>query len=156
MPARRHPSNVRRLMGLPERPAPNAGGVGTPSPPAWLPREAKAEWRRVVEACASYPTWIQRVDRAVLATFCMSWAVYAEAAKDVAVRGALVPARSSADHARAGGALVKNPAVQVMRDAAATLKGLAAQLGFTPESRQRLTRGDFEPEAPNDLLGAIS
>jgi hypothetical protein len=51
--------------------------------------------------------------------------------------GALVPGRPSADAARGeDGALVKNPAAQLMRDATAQLRALAIQLGFTPEVRE--------------------
>ncbi len=96
----------------------------------------------MVEATAAYPTWLQRADLAALANYCMAWAMWSAAAQDVAVRGALVPARSSADTAR--GAKVKNPSLQVMRDASVQLRAWAKELGFTPDSRGRVDLGEVE------------
>jgi P27 family predicted phage terminase small subunit len=120
-----------------------------------LPREARAEWRRVVKACAAWPTWLQTVDRAALSAYCTAWATFQAAAKDVAERGPLVPGRSSADQARP--ALVKNPAVQVVRDAQQALRQWARELGFTPDARGRVDLGDREDHDagrgdPNRLL----
>ncbi len=141
MPTPRTPNNLRVLRGDPAKPAPNTAGIGVPNPPSWLGREARSEWRRVLRACAMYPAWLQRVDHAVLTAYCVQWSVFRKAAEDVEKRGPLVPARSSADQARDEEALVKNPAVQVARDAAVQLRALARELGFTPDARQKLDVG---------------
>lgn len=146
MPARSTPPGLRLLHGLPPREAPNTVGLTAAGaqlrPPAWLPREAKNEWRRIVDAVRDYPTWLQRADRAGLVAYCMAWSTFAEAAKDVAKRGPLVPGRSSADQARSDDPpLVKNPAVQVMRDASAQLQRWCRELGFTPDARGRVDLG---------------
>jgi len=75
----------------------------------------------------------------VLAGHCTSWATFTVAAADVAARGILVPGRSSADTARQDDAgLVKNPSVQIMRDAQTQLRAWAKELGFTPAARGRI------------------
>lgn len=156
MPAKRSPTKLRALRGLPAAAARNTGGIGSSvAPPEWLPAGAKAEWARVVSACAQYPTWLQEIDRAALAGYAMSWHTFAEAARDVVDRGVLVPGRSSADAARA--AMVKNPALQVMREAQASMRAWARELGFTPDARCRIDRGVQETPDPHrdDLLSAL-
>ncbi len=124
-----------------------------PSPPSWLPREGKAEWRRIVAAVEAWPGWLRSTDRAALVAYCAAWAVWVEAMRDVAERGALVPGRSSADAARDGAGLVKNPSVQVARDAAVSLRSWARELGFTPDARGRIDLGAFDPPdaSPDDF-----
>ncbi|HVL99333.1 MAG TPA: phage terminase small subunit P27 family [Egibacteraceae bacterium] len=138
------------LEGSRPRPAaPNlGGGLGTPAAPKWLPRVGKAEWRRIVRACAGHPTWLQEVDVALLTAYCATWATYLDAARDVAERGALVSGRSSADK----GALVKNPAAQIARDSATQLRNLARELGFSPDARGRVDLGQREAPSRDDLL----
>src|SRR5262245_889783 len=46
---------------------------GAPTCPAWLSKEAKAEWRRAVRLLASVGL-LQKVDRALLACYCDCWA----------------------------------------------------------------------------------
>lgn len=156
MPARRKTNRLRALSGESERHAANlGGGIGAPEPPKWLDRHGKAEWRRVVKACAAYPTWLQQVDRAALSAYCTAWSTFLAAAKDVAERGPLVPGRSSADEARP--ALVKNPATQILRDAQEALRKWARELGFTPDARGKVELGDREdddgdPRSPERLL----
>jgi len=152
MPQRRKPDHLRTLHGQQPRAgrAKRAGGVDRydADPPTWLAREGKAEWRRLLKATAAYPTWLQEVDRGGLACYCALWAELVEAATDVAKRGSLVPGRSSADQARGGDGgeaiLVKNPSVQVMRDAQAALRAWSKELGFTPDARSKVERGSIE------------
>ena len=138
MPARRKPAKVRELHSSRPRPlSPELPDLSnTPEAPEWLPDAAKNEWARVIEVCSRYDGWLQQVDRAALSAYCMSWATYEATAKDVAERGVLVPGRSSADEA--AGALVKNPAVQIMRDASISLIRWCKELGFSPDSRGRI------------------
>jgi P27 family predicted phage terminase small subunit len=141
MPARRTPPAMRLLTGQAPTYPPNlGGGLGAPDPPRWLSREGRAEWRRVVKACEDWPTWLQEVDRAALSAYCSAWSTFVDAAKDVAERGPLVPARSSAD----GDAKVKNPAVQIVRDSSEAMRKWSRELGFTPDARGRVDVGQRE------------
>lgn len=63
----------------------------------------------------------------------MAWSIYEAAAQDIAERGVLVPGRSTAD--AVSGTMVKNPSVQVARDASVALLRWCKELGFTPDSR---------------------
>lgn len=91
--------------------------------------------------------WLQKVDRGALEMYVMSRWTYREAAQDVAQRGAMVPARSSAD----GDAKVKNPATQVMRDSQAAARSWAVELGLTPRSRASIDLG-FEDVDDDGIL----
>lgn len=152
MPQRRTPNAIRVLRGAPERSTVTAVGLGAPQPPTWLEREARDEWCRVVRATASYPTWLTEVDRAALVGYCTAWSTFVAAAKDVATRGPLVPARSSADRAREESAMVKNPSVQIARDAAATMRAWCVQLGFTPDARGKIEQGEWDDSDPDGIL----
>jgi len=118
------------------------------SPPAWLDGVAKAEWRRI-QKLTQHDNSIQVVDRAALTGYCCAWSLLVASSKDIAKRGALVPARSSADKAKDGPALVKNPSLQVQRDAQSTLKTWCVQLGFSPAGRNGL---DIKPTPDHDAL----
>ncbi|MFJ8269473.1 phage terminase small subunit P27 family [Streptomyces sp. NPDC094154] len=149
----RKPNRLRVLHGQAPRTAPMAGGpLGTPDPPDWLPETAQEEWQRVVEACAAHPTWLQHGDVAILTAYVATWATWLEAAQDVARRGALVPGRSSADDddGEGGRRLVKNPAVQIARDAATQLRALCRELGFSPDARRRVDVGALEDDNDAD------
>lgn len=143
MPARRTPDALRLLSGavLPTRKVAPALAL---EPPIWLDDVARAEWIRLVTATRRYDRWLTETDEPALTAFCTQWSVYVAAAKDVAARGPLVPGRSGAD----GGALVKNPAVQIMRDAQNALRGWVSQLGFSPDARGRVNLS--EPHAGSD------
>ena len=145
MPNRRKTNEVRLLHGEEPRHHPNlGGGLGTPDAPSWMDRAAKREWRRAVRACADYPTWLQEVDRAALTAYCVAWSTFLQASQDLAERGVLVAGRSSADEAR--DALVKNPSVQIARDAQEQLRRWAQQLGFTPDARSKVDLGQRETD----------
>jgi P27 family predicted phage terminase small subunit len=138
VPGRRKPTKVRELHS--SRPRPSSPELpdlsNSPEVPEWLPEAARAEWERLIEVCGRYDGWLQQVDRAALSAYCMSWATYEAAAKDVAERGVLVAGRSSADEA--AGVRVKNPAVQIARDASISMLKWCKELGFTPDSRGRI------------------
>lgn len=146
MPTPRTSIALRLLSTGLSDPAKNLSiGIGSPKPPAWLPREAKAEWRRIIEVCSHYPVWLQHADRAALVAYCVAWATYRAAAEQVAKDGPLVPGRSPNDHARGG--LVKHPGLQVLRDQGEAMRRWSREFGFTPDSRQRITIGpDEEPD----------
>ncbi|KUO19668.1 phage terminase small subunit P27 family [Streptomyces dysideae] len=153
----RKTNRLRILHGQPPRAAPIVGGpLDLPDPPDWLPEAARDEWIRVTEACATYPTWLQHGDVAILTAYCATWATWLEAAQDVARRGALVPGRSAADAAgtddEGGPRLVKNPAVQIARDAAVQLRALCRELGFSPDARRRVDVGDLQTDDDADRL----
>lgn len=62
-----------------------------------------------------------------------------EAAKDLKKRGILIPS------AREDGALVKNPALQILRDNSAAFNRYAAEFGMDPQNRSRIDLpGDSE------------
>ncbi|MFI1951979.1 phage terminase small subunit P27 family [Streptomyces xinghaiensis] len=147
MPQPRKTNALRMLHGQAPRTAPVIGGpLGLPDPPDWLPPAGQEEWVRVTQVCNARPGWLQDGDVALLTAYCHTWATWLEAARDVARRGALVPGRSSADAAgdEDGPRLVKNPAVQIARDAAVQLRALCRELGFSPDARRRVDIGDID------------
>ncbi|WP_419994768.1 phage terminase small subunit P27 family [Streptomyces boninensis] len=116
--------------------------------PAQLDRAGKAEWKHLAEQHAAYPTRVRETDRAAVVAYCSWWSAFDAAQRDIAKRGALVEGRSSADAARGGAGLVKNPSVAAMRDASTQLRYWARELGLTPDAR---ARQGLQIEEPEDL-----
>ena len=103
----------------------------TPERPDYLSPVAVEEWDRVVPELERLGL-LTIVDGGALAAYCESYALFVAAAIDVRERGPLIPGQ------RGRGELVRNPSVQSMRDAAATMRSYASEFGLTPQARARM------------------
>lgn len=128
----------------------------TEHPPDWLPREAKAEWRRLTAEFRRIPDLVQRPDRATFIAWCQEWSKYVDASRDINEHGAvlLVEAGESVD-GRILYKTSKNPNCIVARDSLAQIIALASRFGLTPGDRARLNigkEGAVEHDPLDDLL----
>jgi P27 family predicted phage terminase small subunit len=95
--------------------------------PAWLPKDAKAEWRRVLPLLAARQV-LTGADLMAFASYCAAVGQLIEAQKIVAREGLTFMGATGPK---------KHPAVAVMNDAQTQARLLAAELGLTPVSRSR-------------------
>lgn len=118
----------------------------TPTPPDYLDADARAVWDELaVDHFAK--VGVTHWDSIALGVYCTSVVLHRRAAATINQTGVLL--RNRGDH---GDALVKHPALQIVRDQAAIIRAFGAEFGLTPSSRQTLT-GPTAPEAsPADRL----
>ena len=102
-----------------------------PQPPDWLSQEAAAEWARVVPGLSRLDL-LKPEDRAVLAAYCETWAVFVEATRTLQREGLTIDAKQGT---------LPHPAVGIARNAGRELRSFAVQFGLTPSSEQALARG---------------
>lgn len=106
-----------------------AGGLSRlPPAPAWLPNEAKAEWRRVVPGLRERKT-ITRNDLQVLESYCLACGLVRSSQKIIAAEGDMVVTTR--------GEKKRHPAHQTLFQALTESRRLAAELGLTPASRNK-------------------
>ncbi len=105
-----------------------------PGAPAWLGREAKAEWRRVVPELSRLKL-LSRVTRASLAAYCETWEVFVWASKTLHAEGYVYEAKQG---------LIPQPAVNIQRQASAELRRWGMEYGLTPASEQKVKPSDAE------------
>lgn len=111
--------------------------ASVPRPPAWLSKDAKAEWKRVM------PLLIERriltdADLGMVESYCTAIARIREAERTIAKEGATFQAVSGPK---------RHPAVTVQDAAMKTARLCAAELGLTPVSRSRpAIREDIEDD----------
>ena len=74
------------------------------------------------------PGLVQRPDRAMLTAWCLEWANYVEASKDVIDKGTLIRGK-------------RNPSAQIARDCLEKLISISSRFGLTPGDRARLNIG---------------
>jgi P27 family predicted phage terminase small subunit len=104
--------------------------------PSWLVTERqKASWTWHVTNAP--PGLLRRLDRALLAAFCVAEAIHAEAVEQLAAAGTVLAPGSVA------GTLVQHPLQRIIDKEALVLARLGAELGLSPASRSRI---DVEPE----------
>lgn len=126
------PTALKILEGNPgqrpigEEPKPRSGA---PLPPAHMSGEALAEWGRVVPDLDKIGM-LAKVDRAYLVVYCEAWQAYCEASQALRDHGVVVKGREDT--------LVKNPAAQVMRDAADLMLKYGSRFGLSPSDRVKL------------------
>jgi P27 family predicted phage terminase small subunit len=100
------------------------------SPPSWLNRAAKLEWRRVVK-------WLDQLgmasdfDRAMLATYCQAYSRLQEFEKAVEENGITFLTEK--------GYVVQRPEVSLAQKQAALVKSLGQEFGMSPSSRGRVS-----------------
>lgn len=100
-----------------------------PKKPDTLSPAAGAIWDDLVEQLSGMRV-LASVDGYTLETLCAPIVIHREAAVVVAEEGVVTRG--------VRGTIVKNPAVQVMRDAATTICLLASEFGLTPSGRTRI------------------
>lgn len=142
-------TNLTLLRGNPGNRPVKTGGksqTGAPRPPANLKGEAFAEWSRVTSFLEKQGK-IETIDYAALVVYCSAWAMFNDARQAFDEHGSLVPGRD--------GGMVKNPAVQIMRDASDTMLKYGAKFGFSPKDRVSLgiAPGGDEEDDPLAAFG---
>lgn len=148
MPRAHAPAGLKLIKG--RAPGRDSGGrVVAPPPgfkrlppeaPDWLSDEARAEWDRVVPGLSRLDL-LKPEDRAALAAYCETWAVFREATETVQREGLTFEAKQGT---------LPHPAVAIARAAGRELRTWAAQFGLTPSTEQALARGaENEPDPDN-------
>lgn len=123
---------------------------GTPTMPAWMKGEARAEWQRIVPELRSMGL-LTLVDRAALSAYCQAWAELVECTKVLQDEGRVVEEPVvGRDGAHLGERVKAHPIVRMQRDAFARLKAFLAEFGLTPASRSSIKLP--EPPPDNDPL----
>ena len=107
-----------------------------------------AEWGRIVPELDRLGL-LTKVDRAYLVAYCEAWATFNAAREAMAEYGPLVAGRD--------GGLVKNPAAQVMRDAADLMLKFGSRFGLSPSDRTRLSVPSESEDGPDaQVLSLLS
>lgn len=106
---------------------------GLPQPPYDMAEDVRAVWDYTVEQLRMMGT-VSTADRDVLVCFCEAVVTHRKASKALAGTGILI-------RTRRGDAFMRNPVLQVQRDAAQTIRGLAQEFGLTPSARSEINMG---------------
>ncbi|PWB84003.1 MAG: phage terminase small subunit P27 family [Methylocystaceae bacterium] len=112
------------------------GGLSRiPPVPAWLPSEARAEWRRVVPGLRERRT-ITKEDLPMLESYCLAAGLVRSSQKLIAAEGDMIETTR--------GEKKRHPAHQTLFQALTESRRLAAELGLTPASRNKapIAEGD--------------
>jgi P27 family predicted phage terminase small subunit len=107
--------------------------------PAWLSKEAKAEWRRVM------PILIERriltdADLGILESYCVATGIVREAQRLLSKDGLVLEGK-------------RHPAFGMMNAAQTNQRLCAAELGLTPVSRSRPSIRDDDDDEDSSNLG---
>lgn len=125
----RRPLNTAEPKPRPER----------PRCPIWLSKEAKREWRRIVPELEAMRL-LTVVDRAALAGYCQAYARWRQAEEILEAEGLIFETPN--------GYLQQRPEVSIAQKSLQLMKSFAAEFGFTPSSRTRISVTEREPEDP--------
>lgn len=117
------------------------GLAKAPSVPAWLPAEAKAEWRRVWPGLAARRT-VTTADLATVEAYCLAVGTAKRSQALIAKDGEIL----STEHGPK-----RHPAFQTLFQALTESRRLAAELGLTPTSRNKA--GAAVPDGDDELSG---
>lgn len=148
------PTALKLLTGNPgKRPLndsePHFGG--SPKCPSWLPKVAKAEWRRVAAELEALDM-LRSVDTAALAAYCLAFARW-RSAEEIVEREGQIHDEPILDK---NGTVVghkkkRHPATTVAREERAAMIKAAALFGFDPSSRSRLSVAPKGKNPDDDL-----
>lgn len=122
---------------------------GRPTCPAWLSKEAKAEWSRQVTQLEAAGI-LTLADRAVLAAYCEAWGEFATIARAIDERVDLATKNGGAGVIWA--TLIAEGLVNAKNRAAERLLRLAGQFGFSPAARARV-KGGAKPDGEEEGQG---
>ncbi|WP_350149930.1 phage terminase small subunit P27 family [Devosia sp. RR2S18] len=96
-----------------------------PHAPTYLPKDGKAEWRKIAPILVLERKTLTEADLATLENYCLAVATMREARRVLNAEGLVTPAGK------------RHPAFGIMNAAQTTQRLCAAELGLTPVSRSR-------------------
>jgi P27 family predicted phage terminase small subunit len=138
---------MKKLAGNPGRRPLNAHEAripaSIPSCPPHLNREAKAEWKRIVQTLHDHGL-LTDVDRAALAVYCQAYGRWVKAERDVTKHGMT--------EWTAHGTLTVSPYIRIAHQAMDRVHKLSVEFGLTPSSRSRVTPVDMDQPSLADFL----
>lgn len=148
------PSNVRRLFGQTGggRPVPKNEPIppaNRPEPPSWLNAIGRKEWDRISGVLYAIGT-LTEIDQAMLAAYCMAFARYVQAERDLERAAKKDSATHGAVIATASGNEIQNPLMGVVNTLRRDMQRLGAEFGLSPSSRSQInmgTKGSDDPIA---------
>lgn len=130
------PSKLKALRGTyrADRAAPNEPEPepAKPSPPHWLSKYARSEWRYIVPKLDELGL-LAKIDRAELAAYCEAFANFREATEALQVEGNRRVIQTS------NGNYIQNPWVSIQNKAAESMHRYAQQFGMSPSARTRIS-----------------
>lgn len=119
--------------------------VGVPKPPAWLSKEARAEWRRVAPILVERKT-LTEADLGTLESYATATGIVQQAQRQLNTDGLTVVSPQG---------VKRHPVLGVQNQAMTTARLCAAELGLTPVSRSRPSirddNGNDDDTSPLDL-----
>lgn len=116
-----------RKPNIPSQATPTSA-ADSPLPPEWLHEEARAEWDRILNLISSAGA-IARPDADVLAAYCETLVMFKQAVAQLHREGLTFENE---------GMVKRHPSTAIAAECRKDLLRLAAELGMTPISRQRL------------------
>lgn len=99
-------------------------------PPPWFNDEHRAEWAKALKAAPA--GLLKSLDESMLVTWVCAKVLHADAAQRVAKYGALIKTPVT-------GAPMQSPYVSIMNRQASVMHRAAAEMGFSPSSRSRVS-----------------
>lgn len=119
-----------------------------PTPPSWLSREARAEWRRVVPGLERLDV-LKPQDRAALSVYCECWSAFVAATRQYRVEGMTMVNPDS-------GRVHTHPCVAIANTAARQMLRYAQEFGLTASAEHRLNNANLMPgdDENNPFSGA--
>jgi P27 family predicted phage terminase small subunit len=138
------PTHLKLLEGNPGKrkinrrePRPKGGKL---LPPAWLRKEAKAEWRRVLAAMP--PGLYTQADRQLLVQYCQNVARVAEIEKIIREQGLTFVTDN--------GYIAQRPEVGMLNRLQTQIRQTCSELGLSPTSRARLEMPEPADDDPTE------
>jgi P27 family predicted phage terminase small subunit len=110
--------------------------------PPWLGGQARDEWDRLAPVLIRMGV-LTVIDVDSLGVYCEALAHYQQAARLVDQSAVLIGGQRG---------LVKNPAMQVIRDQAAIIRAFAREFGLTPSARSEMVNDGASRVPGEDLL----
>lgn len=147
------PTALKELRGNPGKRALNKAEpkpeLGRPACPAFLDRDARAEWRRIVPELEAVGL-LTRVDRVALAAYCQSYSRWKQAEEVLSEGGLSLELKkvNRMGHEYVYGAMPR-PEVGISQRERMLLKSFLVEFGLTPASRSRI---QVAPPAKKDAF----
>ena len=144
------PTTLKKMRGTyrKDRAATNEAKppVSRPSPPRWLSKYARSEWRYITPKLDAVGL-LTKIDRGELAAYCEAFGKFREATEALQREGNEMVVQTH------NGNYVQSPWVSIQNKAAEAMHKYAQQFGMTPSSRTRINVE--KPEEDESLVDVL-